>query len=458
MMDQSKLTRRGVLGAGVGLAAASAFPGLAKGRAPAAGRATGRIKNVIFLATDGMSFGTWTLAEMMRDFEGTGRGHWSKLLEDRRTVRALCKTFSANSLVTDSAAAGSAWGIGEHIDNGAVCVTPDGRTPVPILPHAAQSGKATGLVTTTRVTHATPASFAANVRSRSEEDAVAQQYIERGIDLVLGGGRRHFSNDLLSRASGYHVVNTAAELDNAPASGRLIGLFNDSHLSYTPDRSGDEPSLPTMTRHALRRLARNADGFVLQVEGGRVDHAAHANDAVSLIRDQIEFDEAVGVAMEFASSRSDTLVIVTTDHGNANPGMTLSGKDAVLGMQRMSQARHSFEWVDAQTKHGRSPIEALSEASGVEMSSAEIDTLERGILRREPVDPFGPANRRTSIMGSVLANHFAVAFVSPNHTSDYVEYTVWSPNAGSMPALVDNIDAHTQMVKALGLPPAQALR
>lgn len=457
-----KISRRSLLASGAGLAAASALP--VSGRAPGIGRAKGKARSVIFLASDGMSTGSFTLAEMMRQAKGMGRGHWSRLLEDRRARRAVCKTFSADSFVTDSAAAGSAWGIGEHINNGAVNVTPDGRRPVPIQPHARQSGKATGLVTTTLLPHATPAGFVANQDKRGDYGLIAPQMLERGVDVLLGGGTEFFDDSLLSQHGDVSVVRTREGMMRA-RDGRLLGIFKKGHMSYEVDRATaaagrgtTEPSLADMTRVAIDRLAKAPEGFVLQVEGGRVDHAAHGNDIVGIIHDQIAFDEAVGVAMEYASARDDTLVIVTTDHGNANPGLTLYGKDSVLGMQRMSRATQSFEWMFGEVEDGRDIYETIRAGTGgIELSDDEISIIDRGIVRREPVDPFGPANQPSSVLGSVLANHYGVAFVSPNHTSDYVEFTAFGPGTRDMPALIDNVDAHTMMVRGLGLPAARAL-
>lgn len=447
----SFLSRRAVLASGAGLAAAAAMP--VAGRAPGVGKSKSRVRNVIFLVSDGMSVGTFTLAELMRQARGDGRGHWSRIWEDRRAARAVCKTFSADSFVTDSAAAGSAWGIGEHINNGAVNVTPDGRRPTPILPHARQSGKATGLVTTTHVCHATPASFVANADSRSDSEGIAPQLLDRGVDVILGGGTKYFPDAMVTKHSDITYVKTRDELMRAPQSGRLLGLFNSGHLSYHLDRQPTEPTIAEMTRVAIDRLDRSPEGFVLQVEGGRVDHAAHGNDAMGLIHDQIAFDNAVGVAMEYASARDDTLVIVTTDHGNANPGLTLYQKDSILGMQRLSNAKQSFEWIMSQVENGGNLIEAVTKATGgLTLASHELEIIERGINNGQPVDPFGPRNSPTSILGSVLANHFGVAFISPNHTADYVEYTAFGPGAEEMPGFIDNIDAHGQMVRALGLP------
>jgi alkaline phosphatase len=126
-------------------------------------------------------------------------------------------------------------------------------------------------------------------------------------------------------------VRDAAGLRAAPATGPILGTFDAEHLPFSLDRAADPalaaavPSLAEMARAALSRLSANARGFVLQIEGGRVDHAAHSNDIGALIHDQLAFDDAVGVALEFATGRDDTLVLITSDHGNSNPGLNGAG-------------------------------------------------------------------------------------------------------------------------------------
>lgn len=455
------LSRRAAMGAGAALAAGLVLPGRASGREVqplAAGGAGGGAKNVIFLVSDGCSFGTLTLADQFIKARENRESHWVSLMRKPGVRRGLMYTSSADSITPDSAAAGSAWGIGVKINNNAVNRLPDGTMPEPILVTARKAGKSTGLVTTTRVTHATPASFIANARSRSEEPLIATQMLERGVDVVLGGGRRFFPEELLARHSEVKVVRTADELRAAPKSGRVLGLFHNDSLPYVPDREPEHPGLPEMTREALTRLSQNPAGFVLQVEGARVDHAAHANDAVSLIRDQVEFDDAIVVAMEFASGRDDTLVIVTTDHGNANPGMTLYRENARLGLERIAQAKHGFEWIETVLVTAGKDAELITdmllsllpEVYGLEPSEADRDLLARAV-RKQPVMPFRGFPGLTGVLGSVLANHFGISFISGNHTSDHVECTAVGPGSELLPPVLENTELHGLMLAATGM-------
>ncbi|MEL7484115.1 MAG: alkaline phosphatase [Planctomycetota bacterium] len=447
--------RRGILGLGAAGFAAGALPTAAAAAASTNRRSVKgkrRAKNVVFLVSDGMSSGTFTLAEMMRDVKGMGPSHWSRLWSKPGVRRASCTTYSASGWVTDSAAAGSAWGIGEHIENGAINFTPDGRTPEPILVSAHGMGKRSGLVTTTRLTHATPAAFVANAPRRSLEADIARQMLDRGVDVMLGGGRKHFGS-LIANAGDLTVVETReAMLAEAAATGRLLGLFHHDHVPYALDRGDEHPSLADMTRVALGRLENAPDGFVLQVEGGRVDHGAHANDAAGMIADQIDFDEAVGVVAEWADERDDTLVIVTTDHANANPGLGYYGKPGVESFERLAGATRSFEWIFKEGRTGGAFdafVDSVQAGTGVELTGDEIATLRTRFVDDQPVNAFDIANGKEPVLGSVLANHFGVAFMCPNHTSDLVEVTAFGPGSEAMPMLIDNTDLYRMAMAAM---------
>lgn len=478
----TNLTRRGFL-AGVGaagLAASMGIPGARTARASVSAAARGPAKNLIFLCSDGMSFGTLTLADLLIQSRHGRRSHWMQLIDRTRdkssgVSRALLDTRSANALVTDSGAAACAWGCGELFDNGAMGHTPDGRTPVPIMPHAKQSGKFVGVATTTRVTHATPAGFCCNVPGgRNAEHDIADQMIERGIDLILGGGRSRFRDMDAVRSRGYHAMTARDELlalTGRPATHpRVLGLFSDSHMAYDIDRQNDpeinrlQPTLAEMTDAAIR-IAHASDagsnyGFLIQIEGGRVDHAAHSNDAVALIHDQAAFDDAVRVALDFASSRDDTLVIVTTDHGNANPGLTDYTSRGIEGFENLvAGGKRSMEWAFEQL--GRAPSverieEILRAATGIELTRDELLLVNRWLGGAKP-HPFELGNANGGPVGAVLANHTKVAFLSPNHTSDAVEVTTIGAGAARYTGVMTMPDMHAAMVESLGLPPARPL-
>lgn len=434
-------------------------------------------KNVIFMVADGMSLGTLSLADEATLITTGQRCQWMQLMSRAGTRRAMVETSAADSLVTDSAAGGSAWGIGIKTPFRHVNHLSDGTEPTPIGLHIRQHGKKLGLVTTTRITHATPASVFANTPDRERESDIARQLIERGFDVALGGGGRFFPRELLAGATGVGVVRSKDALAAATSAGiaPLLGLFADSHMPMLLDRGADTPSLEDMTRAALALLApagNAGDGFFLQIEAGRVDHAAHTNDAGSLLAEQLEFDRTIKLVMDFAQSRDDTLVIITTDHGNANPGLTLYGEPGRAGLQRAMAAKHSFEWVlgklgtklafedptDLSRIEDLMPLKTLiAEATGVELSSEAFDVI-LNAARGKQCHPFIPqAKTITSIIGGVLSDHNAIGFCSPNHTADHVECTAWGPGSERLQPFVPNTALHQLVVEAMALAPAKEL-
>lgn len=475
-------SRRGFLGlsSAAGLATAALYsPVFARAAAdrpesPVAAGSTrgGRARNVIFMVSDGMSFGTLSIAEMVRRVRDNRGTNWAALWMREGTRRSVMRTASANSVVTDSSAASSAWGSGVHINNDAVNFTPERATPVPILVQARQSGKATGLVTTTRITHATPAGFIANCPSRNLEDEIARQIVERSVDVALGGGIKHFPATLRGRAASTATVAlNASALRAAEDSRPLLGLFADSHMPYDSDRGAEHPSLAEMTRLALARLEHKPNGFVLQVEGGRVDHAAHANDAGSLVREQLAFDEALGVVIAWLENRDDTLLVVTTDHGNANPGFTLYGPESFRFVEKLGQTKRSFEWLFEQlatTLGYDDPVDnskfrnadripsLVEEATGITLQPDEIAAFTRALRGQQPA-LFRPMSSPACVLGQCLANHLGVSFISPNHTADLVELTACGPGSELIAPMIDNIEMHEVMIKSLDLAPAKAL-
>lgn len=449
---------------------------------PSRGAASpGRARNIIFLVSDGMSLGALTLAERhLRTRENRGT-RWLGLYSRPDIRRALMDTSSASSLVTDSAAASSAWGCGHKVKNGSINVTPDGVARTPILRHARDAGRATGLVTTATVTHATPAGFAANVGFRGDESDIAAQYLDLKIDAILGGGAKFFSpafrpdkRDLAAdfAAAGYHVARDRASLAAAPATGPLLGVFNESFMPFDLDHRADPahataPRLPDMARAAIERLSRHPGGFVLQIEGARVDTCAHANDAAGLLHDQLAFDEAVGIAVDFAQNRDDTLVIVTTDHGNANPGLNGAGGnfdsrggsygDTDKCFARLGDFRRTNAWTLSALDADSTPAQIrdrVAEGTSITLADDEIELLSRA-LRKDPAPREGYRVRNAPLitLAQLLANYTAIGWTGTQHTTDLVEFAAFGPGSENLPPLIQNNDVFGLMTRALGVTP-----
>jgi alkaline phosphatase len=373
--------------------------------------------------------------------------------------------------VTDSAAAGSAWGCGSPVNNGAINITPEGEQKVPILVHARQNGLETGVVTTTRVTHATPASFVANAPKRDLWKPIAQNMIERNLHVIFGGGAKHFSKELVEKHAG-RQLRTRQELiglatQNAAPPGSehkrpLLGLFAQDHIPMVLDRGPEVPTLTEMTRAALACLSGGERGFVLQIEGGRVDHAAHNNDAASLIAEQLEFDETLGHVLEWIGNRDDTLLIITTDHANANPGLTIYGKPGRDAFGRLAGVKRSFDWIWEELAKRPGETRPAAVAELVEAATSfKLDAAERSLLAaavsNKRTAAFSQASTWTSVLGGILADHVGIAFTGPNHTSDMVEVTAMGPGSELIQPAIDNTDLHRVMVAAMQLPAPRLL-
>ena len=420
----TNLDRRSFIVSGAAAVGGAALGRRARPDEPTREASFGAARRVIIAAADGMSTGTLTIADQhLRLTEGR-RSPWVSLIESGDAAMSLVSTSSADSVVTDSAAASSAWSIGQKVNNGAISFTPDGQEPDPILIRARERGIRGGLVTTTRVTHATPAAFIANSPDRNRERIIADQIARRAPEVVLGGGARYFTDEARAAFPG-SVVTDPGAMGAAPDSGSVLGIFHESHLPYVLDRSDGDADLRSMTREALRRLDGAGDPFILQVEGGRVDHAAHANDAASILREQLEFESVLADLIDETRSRDDTLLIATTDHGNANPGITIYGPQGRKGLETLGRARRSFEWIweqirerDPSLESARVVREIIEHATTIAISEDDARALSPD--RVERADLFTYANSITGRLGSVLANHNAVAFTSVNHTADHV--------------------------------------
>lgn len=425
----------------------------------------GSAKNVIVLVSDGMSSGTLSMADIaLKRFYGRS-SHWMDLYRNNKVRRSLMDMASADNIVTDSSAASSSWGCGRRINNGGVNWGPSGEQYKPIVPIFRDAGKATGLVTTTEITHATPAGFAANVEGRWAGELIAEQYLEREVDLLLGGGNGHYDPERRSdgrdlyadyRRAGYYVARTKEELNEGRnGDGRLLGVFANGHLPYTLDQNASMelraqvPTLAEMTQVALERLARNEQGFLLQIEGGRVDHAAHGNDIGGLIHDQIAFDNAVGAVLAFTENRDDTLVIITTDHGNANPGF--NGGDSMF--DRIQRFTQTGDWIGRQLEN-QSSISTIKDAFHVatrlEITDAQARFYQQARQGSHEA-PYSHLAHSTSVLGHIIADHTNVNWVGRSHTGDYVELAAYGPGSEALDGFVVNTELFDLMVSAAGV-------
>ncbi len=327
-------------------------------------------KNVIIFIADGADPVSITATRILDGQQKGMSGEDNILSYDTFPNVALVKTYTADSQVPDSAPTATAWNSGVKSNNGTIgvnasvkhdnCASQKGNAVTSIIELAEMAGMATGTVSTARLTHATPAANYAHTANRDwEADTdltdeakqngctdIAAQLLAfpygNGLEVAMGGGRTNFlpetvtdpeyADDQGARADNQDLTKAWTQQDNAayvwnkkqfdavdPATtDHLLGLFEPSHMQYEADRVDDpsgEPSLSEMTSKAIDILAKNNNGYVLQVESGRVDHALHANNAYRALTDNIEFAKTVQMTMDKVDL-GDTLILVTSDHGH----------------------------------------------------------------------------------------------------------------------------------------------
>lgn len=284
------------------------------------------VRNIIFCIGDGMGTAHVMLACVK------SRGIDGKLNMEQMPVTGLMRTHSADAVVTDSAAAGTALATGVKTNNGMISMAPDGTKFETILEAAKKKGLATGLVATSTISHATPASFGSHVTSRYMEDKIAEQLIGNEVTVLFGGGREFFlpktnkkskrsdKRNLIEEAKrlGYLYIETAEQLRTVKG-GKVLGLFQDGPLKT----ERPEPSLDELTEKAIEVLNLEDKGFFLMVEGSQIDWEAHDHDADGVVKQTLEFDKAVKAVIDFALKDRQTLVVVTADHETG--GLTITG-------------------------------------------------------------------------------------------------------------------------------------
>ncbi|MCS6830758.1 MAG: alkaline phosphatase [bacterium] len=471
-MTPSDLSRRELLQAGAVALLGSSFV-WREASAQTRARTSRAPKSIIFMVSDGMSMGVPSMAEPFSRI-ARGRGtHWFRLLQDPEAVVGLFETRSLDSLVTDSSAASSAWGSGSRVFNGAVNVLPDGTKLTPIAHVMRRAGKKIGLVTTTTITHATPAGFAASLPSRDDEHIIAEQYLDV-VDVLLGGGRRFFDpqqrsdkRDLIAeyQRKGYVFWERRGQVRGREQPEKVLGLFYPGHLPFTVDHQNSPqlqeqvPTLAEMTRKALEILSRAPRGFLLQVEGGRVDHAAHANDAAAILWDQLAFDEAVVVALDFVRRNPDTLLVITSDHGNSNPGLNGMGeeyRDSEKCLERITRARGSYVAIQELLRKEGAPTpdrvrEAIREVTGIEVTREEAEVV-ANVASGKPAPTLNRAHANlVGVLGEILSNYNGVAWIGTQHTSDWVLVTALGAGKEMFAGIQPHKEAFHRMLRLSGI-------
>lgn len=505
-MDRREWLKRGGLAglgaAGLGLSSWGGGEALGAANASPLGRALEgrrgahgipRAQRVIFFAYDGLSWEDIGLARYW-SLHNRDRGlELERLLATGASGAML--SHSLTSVVTDSAAASTAWSTGRKIVNQAVSQYPDGTELTTILRLAQARGMATGLVTSARITHATPAAWWAQIRHRDLEDDIALQYLDSGVDVLLGGGEEHFLSD--DRGDGrdlfsdfgdrnYRVVRSREELAGATGD-RLLGVFSRGHVAYEIDRlfqGAPDPSLAELTGKGLEILDGRDAGFVLQVEAGRVDHANHENDPGGCLHDILAADEALKVVLDYADRTPGTLVVVASDHatgGGAVFGRGPGYRRSTEALQEVARQKASYLWF-RRVLGGDATAEAIRSAAadllGTELSDADaqrliqvhlgeermghrwahtsqpLNSLHQALNQASVPGPRPPATpRQARAPGTAGANlRVNVNYAAGTHTSGPVPVALYGAGVtGTGLGVVDNTQLFEVMLRALGI-------
>ncbi|KKB72846.1 MULTISPECIES: alkaline phosphatase [Bacillus] len=425
-----------------------------------------KVKNVIMMVMDGTSSTATTLA----------RWYKGEPLALDKIVTGGVRTYSAESAITDSAPAGTAMATGHKSNSSYVGVLPSvvnspGAEPISekdhfrplanVLEGAKQTGRATGIIATSEIQHATPASYSAHHLNRNNFEVLGEQQVYQNIDVVLGGGKeslqpgtkeksRKDNEDLVNviKDKKYDFVETKDELLRSKSK-KIWGAFSQRDLAYDMDRSTTHPEQPTlaeMTKKSIQTLSKDKDGFFLFVEGSKPDWAAHQNDPIGIISDVLAFDHAVKEALKFAEKDKHTMVIAVTDHGNS--GISIGNSNTTKGydstpvsayIDPLKKAKMTVEGATGKLKDDLSNIEEAAQLYGLDNLTASEKEQLKGAKDKKAA---------ASVFVKLLANRANLGFTTGGHTGEDVFLYSYGPQKPQ--GLLENTDIAKTMAKAMG--------
>ena len=434
-----------------------------------------KAKSIILLIGDGMGINQVRSADLYSRYIPNR----SLAINSIRTL-GITTTHSADSEVTDSSSAATALYAGHKINNSVINILPDGRDVFTIGHAAKKAGLSVGAVTTTRITHATPAALYSRSPDRDCEAYIAEQLPEFSPEVALGGGQQYFipqnetgskrkdATNLLEvmKSKGYKYVTNKDELKALdPKTDKLLGLFAASHMDYALDREnepalGAQPSLADMTEAALSILEENPKGFFIMIEGGRIDHACHGHDIKASIYETLDFDLAVKAALEFQKKHPDVLVIVTADHETGGLGLG-RGAEYALAMKTLEPIKNSLEYLNKKIKKDPAKIDQYIKEAGFELTEKERELLLKH-LPGTPASGVPELGRYPKIddyvfswihnaLGAIESERCKIGWTSFAHTAQPVITRAVGPGEAEFSGSYDNTDIAKKMAKLLGL-------
>jgi len=438
--------------------------------APPALAAPGRAKNVIILMYDGAGATHTTAARWFND---------NKPMALDEMYAGAVRTHSADSLITDSAPASTAYATGHKSNAKFIGVLPatvsiPGLSAIPadlrykpvatVLEGARLQGKATGLIATSNVQHASPAGYSAHTPDRNDYNDIAEQQVYESVDVILGGGKKYLlpqseggtrtdGENLLSvlKNKGYEIVETRDQLLYS-GSKKIYGAFAADDMLYEFDRrqlrNTTEPSLAEMTQKAINILSQDKDGFFLFVEGSKVDWASHANDPIGVISDLLAFDEAAKVALNFAKRDGRTLILAFADHGNGGMSIgsnatdknydTLSYEAVFSPLKRATLTGEGVELMLNGDLSEENIRQTVAQYYGItDLSAEELQSIQKTKPRKF-----------NSVLGPMLSKRAGIGWTTTGHTGEDLFFFSYGPNRPV--GLLHNTDIAKISAAALG--------
>lgn len=404
------------------------------------------IKNVIFLIGDGMGVSYTSAFRYLKDDPTTKFVERTEL--DKYLVgQQMTYPEDPEQNVTDSASAATAMSAGIKTYNNAIAVDNDGSEVKTVLEAAKEQGKATGLVATSEITHATPASFGSHDESRQNMNAIADDYYDElingkhKVDVLLGGG-----TDLLVRKDrniaeefkkdGYSYVTDRKEL-LADKNEQVLGLFAERGLPKMIDRTEDTPSLKDMTASAIERLNKDKDGFFLMVEGSQIDWAGHDNDIVAAMSDMEDFEQAFKAAVEFAKKDKHTLVVATADHSTGGYSIGSDGNYNWFS-EPIKAAKRTPDFMAQEIANGAGVEETLKEYIDLDLKEEEIQSVKKAAEKKKAADI-------DNAIEEIFNQRSHTGWTTGGHTGEDVPVYAFGPASDRFAGQSENTD-HAKLI------------
>ena len=434
-------------------------------------------KNVIVLIPDGTSLPVVSAARLYKQYNNPEKAG----LNIDPYICGTIMTFSSNAPIGDSAPTTSCYMTGYPSRSGSVSMYSPADPQNDIIPmdpekayqplmtlmEAARitQNKSTGIVCTCEFTHATPADCAAHTYNRGKYEWIAPQMVHNKLDVVIGGGVKYLSesNRQFLKDEGYGIfLNDINGFKNYKGN-RMWALFGETAMAYDIDRDPQkEPSLAEMTKIAIEKLSKNKNGFFLMVEGSQIDWAAHGNDVATLINEMLAFDEACGVALDFAKADGNTVVVVVPDHGNSGfsigsnkcPGYSSLTMDQLFGPVSKIKASVGVLTAKLNNTEPENLYEVFHNLTGISLSFGEYSQIMQCPDYKSSTLSAGERIkdlRLQNVVFGILDKNTCFGFTTTGHTGEEVFLAIYDPEKKPLTGHHTNIELNHYLRKKTGL-------